>query len=232
MGWEMFDLAANHAPRDEYTDATMRFLKAMQTAEGKWRSPESRRPPMGAGEFQAAALAIFALKSYGPPAEQADTERVIARAAAWLAATKAERMQDAAFQLMGLGWAGAKPEAIAASTKALITLQRADGGWAQLPAMDSDAYATGQALYALNAGGKIPSSDPPYVRGLKYLLRTQAADGSWHVNSRSIWIQPYFESGFPYGHDQWISAAGTSWAVMALAMTQQPQQVSENRPVR
>jgi len=98
--------------------------------------------------------------------------------------------------------------------------------------MDSDAYATGQALYALNAGGKIPSSNPAYVRGLKYLLRTQAADGSWHVNSRSIWIQPYFESGFPYGHDQWISAAGTSWAVMALAMTQQPQQVSENRPVR
>jgi hypothetical protein len=26
----------------------------------------------------------------------------------------------------------------------------------------------------------------------------------------SIWIQPYFESGFPYGTDQWISAAGTS----------------------
>jgi hypothetical protein len=28
---------------------------------------------------------------------------------------------------------------------------------------------------------------------------------------------PYFESGFPYGHDQWLSCAATSWAVMALA---------------
>jgi hypothetical protein len=57
---------------------------------------------------------------------------------------------------------------------------------------------------------------------VKYLLNTQAADGSWHVKSRSIWVQPYFESGFPYGHDQWISAAGTSWATMALSLAVEP----------
>jgi hypothetical protein len=34
--------------------------------------------------------------------------------------------------------------------------------------------------------------------------------------SRAIWLQPYFESGFPYGQDQFISAAGTVWAAMAL----------------
>ena len=55
--------------------------------------------------------------------------------------------------------------------------------------------------------------------GIQYLLRTQADDGSWHVASRSIWLQPYFDSGFPYTHDQWISATGTTWAVMALALT-------------
>lgn len=27
---------------------------------------------------------------------------------------------------------------------------------------------------------------------------------------------PYFESGYPYGHDQFISVAGAAWAVMAL----------------
>src|ERR1700688_2066058 len=88
--------------------------------------------------------------------------------------------------------------------------------------MGSDAYATGEALYALNAAGRMPASDPVYVKGVKYLLNTQAADGSWHVKSRSIWLQPYFESGFPYGHDQWISAAGTSWATMALSLTVEP----------
>src|SRR5881396_3391057 len=38
------------------------------------------------------------------------------------------------------------------------------------------------------------------------------------VKSRSIWLQPYFENGFPHGHDHWISAAGTSWATIALSI--------------
>jgi hypothetical protein len=42
--------------------------------------------------------------------------------------------------------------------------------------------------------------------------------GSWYVQSRAIPLQPYFESDFPHGHDQWISAAPTSWATTALAM--------------
>ena len=96
--------------------------------------------------------------------------------------------------------------------------------------MGSDAYSAGQALYALNVSGKVATTDPAYVKGLKYLLRTQAPDGSWHVKSRSIWVQPYFESGFPYEHDQWISAAGTSWAAMALAVSAEPQRISKNLP--
>ena len=88
--------------------------------------------------------------------------------------------------------------------------------------MGSDAYATGQALYALNVAGKMATTDPVYAKGVKFLLTTQATDGSWHVKTRSIWLQPYFESGFPYGHDQWISAAGTGWAVIALSMTVEP----------
>jgi N-acyl-D-amino-acid deacylase len=39
------------------------------------------------------------------------------------------------------------------------------------------------------------------------------------VISRAVKFQPYFESGFPHGHDQWISSAGTAWAAMALALT-------------
>ena len=62
------------------------------------------------------------------------------------------------------------------------------------------------------------SSDPAYQRGLRFLLNTQIDDGSWHVKSRAFGFQPYFESGFPHGHDQWISAAATSWATMAMAL--------------
>jgi N-acyl-D-amino-acid deacylase len=63
-----------------------------------------------------------------------------------------------------------------------------------------------------------------FAKGVKYLLNTQADDGSWYVKSRSIWLQPYFDSGFPYGQDQWISAAATSWASMALSLTVDPRQ--------
>ena len=112
---------------------------------------------------------------------------------------------------------------IAVAAKALFITQLSDGSFKQLPTMGSDAYATGQALYALSAGGQMPASDPIYVKGVKYLLNTQAADGSWHVKSRSIWLQLYFDSGFPYAQDQWISAAGIAWATMALSMAADPQ---------
>ena len=84
--------------------------------------------------------------------------------------------------------------------------------------MTSDAYATGQALVALAESGAVRTSDAAYTRGVQFLLTTQFADGSWFVKSRAIPFQPYFESGFPYGHDQFISAAGTNWATMALAV--------------
>jgi hypothetical protein len=86
-----------------------------------------------------------------------------------------------------------------------------------MPTMVTDAYATGQVLYALNVAAKMPVTDAVYRKGVDYLMRSQAADGSWHVETRSIWLQPYFESGFPYTRDQFISTAGTAWASMALA---------------
>jgi hypothetical protein len=51
-----------------------------------------------------------------------------------------------------------------------------------------------------------------------FLLRTQLEDGSWFVRSRAIPVQPYFDSGFPHGRDQFISAAATNWATMALML--------------
>ena len=58
-------------------------------------------------------------------------------------------------------------------------------------------------------------------RGAAFLLRTQNKDGSWYAKSRAMKIQPYFESGFPYGHDQWISQTATSWATIGLSLTAQ-----------
>ncbi len=69
----------------------------------------------------------------------------------------------------------------------------------------------------LREAGILQPADAAYARGVQYLLATQWQDGSWYVRSRAPKFQPYFQSGFPFDHDQWISSAATSWAVRALA---------------
>jgi glucose/arabinose dehydrogenase len=120
-----------------------------------------------------------------------------------------------------LHWAGASSEIIAAAGRHLLALQQDDGGWAQLTTMASDAYATGEALVALRESGASAPTDRAYRRGLEFLLRTQIDDGSWIVETRAVPIQAYFESGFPYGVNQWISTAATGWATTALALATQ-----------
>jgi hypothetical protein len=200
----------------------------MQMPKDYWQTalPAGIRPPLTSDDFLTTAMTIYALTVYSPVIEKADTESRLARAAAWLASSQAMTTQERAFQLLGLGWAKGDTAAIDRATRSLVDTQRSDGGWAQLPTMGSDAYATGQALYALSVAGNVQADNSVYQRGVKYLLRTQAPDGSWHIKSRSLPIQPYFESGFPYGHDQWISAAGTSWASMALSRAFEPQKLS------
>jgi hypothetical protein len=113
-----------------------------------------------------------------------------------------------------------------ARTRELIEAQRPDGGWAQTPYLASDAYATGQVVYALREMG-VSATSTTLQRGATFLLRTQDGDGSWYVRSRAMKIQPYFESGFPHGHDQWISQAATSWASIALSLnTEKPPAVA------
>jgi hypothetical protein len=222
VAWELFDAGMNHEPRTQARDAIVRYIMAAQTAEGGWGNPESRRPPMTSGKIQTAALAIYAMRNYAPEAERVNCQKAIARSVAWLEKATPVTNQDHAFRLLGLGWGGAAASAIREEAKSLAALQRADGGWSQLPALASDAYATGEALFALGSAGRMAVSDPVFRKGVDYLMSTRASDGSWHVKSRSIWLQPYLESGFPYGRDQFISTAGTAWATLALTLAAEP----------
>ena len=70
-------------------------------------------------------------------------------------------------------------------------------------------------VWALNEAGVMR----PDAKAVKFLLGTQSPDGSWHVASRATKFQQYFESGFPYEHDQWISTMATGWAANALALS-------------
>jgi N-acyl-D-amino-acid deacylase len=98
----------------------------------------------------------------------------------------------------------------------LLQQQDPDGGWSQLDQLGTDAYATGLSLYSLHEAG-VPVTDKAYRQGVAFLLRKQYPDGSWLVKTRAFPMQPYFESGYPFGSNQWISAAGASWASLAIA---------------
>ena len=121
-------------------------------------------------------------------------------------------------RLLGLVWTKASDSSVKAAMQEIVQRQAATGGWSQLSQLDPDAYATGMSLFALHEAG-IPVTDNVYQRGVRFLLTTQYPDGSWLVRTRSLPVQPYFESGFPFGRHQWISAAGTAWAARAIALT-------------
>jgi hypothetical protein len=196
----------------------------LQRSDGSWNIPVGQagggiRPPLGSiGSIVLTALSVRGLSVYVPPGRQADTRARLARALEFLRTAEPADTQDESFKLLGLFWSKATAAEIGAAAERVRALQRSDGGWAELPTMASDAYATGQALYALRAAGVSTGSDA-YRRGAAYLLRTQLEDGTWFVRSRGFGFQPYFETGFPHGRDQFISAAATSWAAIALAYT-------------
>jgi hypothetical protein len=126
---------------------------------------------------------------------------------------------DMVFKLLGLAWADAATADIEKAVSVLLRQQRQDGGWSQLPTLPSDAYATGQALYALHEAGATPVDGPAYRRGVEFLLRTQLSDGSWYVPTRCFPVLEFSNSGFPHGRSQFISAAATAWATMALILS-------------
>ena len=215
LSFELFANALANRRTDARTQAEIHYLKGMQQPEGYWRGG-GNRPPLTFDNFTPTAYIIRALIAYAPAVDAADTKARIDRARSWLQTAKAERTQERAFQLLGLAWSKADRAAIGLAVRDLQALQQPGGGWSQLPTMPTDAYATGMALYAMYEGG-VPATHPSYQAGLKYLLSTQAADGMWHVKTRALPLQPYFESGYPYEHDQWISAAGAAYATMAIA---------------
>lgn len=216
FGYSLFALADTHVPRGESTDTALRYLTLIQEQTGNWRSQVKQRPPFEASDFAATALMVKAGREYAPPNRAATAEKAADSATRWLISTKPEDTEDRTFQLLGLHWAGAPRENTVSAGRELLLQQRADGGWPQTSALASDAYATGEALVALRAAGIVPNNDPAFKNGIDFLLRTQAANGSWHVRSRAQPIQAYFETGFPYGRDQFISYTATCWATLAM----------------
>ena len=213
VSYEMAALAQEGFPRNFVTDAAALALLRLQRSNGSWAIADTR-PPLG-GDVLWTALCVRALQAYAPPALRSRRDVALRRAVSYLLEVQPRGTQEEAFVLLGLRWASASEGTLAKRRVRLLALQREDGGWAQLPSMRSDAYATGEALHALSLAG-VKAVAPEYRRGIAYLLKTQLSDGSWFIPTRGLAFQPYQETGFSHGRSQFISAAATSWAAIAL----------------
>ncbi|PWU00289.1 MAG: hypothetical protein C5B51_25515 [Terriglobia bacterium] len=214
VGYIMAALAAEGHPLDKITAAYARIAAGLQMPDGRWIGNGVSRPPSEGNIISTTAQAVRAVGLYPLPG----AEETVRRAQRWLLAAETHSAEERSQRLMGLVWTKASHAAVDSAVQQVISRQQPDGGWAQADHSAPDAYATGISLYALREAGVAVTSQV-YRKGVAFLLKNQYADGSWFVKTHSYPVQPYFESGFPFGHNQWISAAGTSWASLAIAHT-------------
>ena len=204
------------------TSLYTRRIAEYQTADGNWLTVDER-PPSSYSVFTATALAIQAIRNYTPPQFAADGRGRIAKGVAWLAKSRPVSTEDATFRLLGLWWANAPKSLRSAAARDLLRMQNPDGGWSQLPGLSSDAYSTGQALYAIQSSDNAAIRRPAGRKAVQYLLRTQDSGGSWMVESRQRTPMqvspPFFDAEFPHGKQQFISTAATCWAALGLLST-------------
>jgi hypothetical protein len=214
--YTLLGLYAENYPAGIITDISVDYMISQAKPDGSFLT-ESGRVPLETGDIHCAAFSIRAIQLYASAAKKNHVDALVKRTRRWLETQNPDQQQEIVFQLLGMQWCGSSQDLKIPVAQKLIAMQHADGGWSQLTTLGSDAYATGQALYALCESGMAKPSDEVYQRGISYLLKTQETTGVWYVQTRSYAIQPFFSSSFPPNDEsQFISAAATNWADLAL----------------
>lgn len=214
-GYALWALSVAQTDSDEFTDAVARYVLNNQKGKDHW-TKGGRRPPSDGNEFTTTFVVLRALNTFLPKDDHDFRAKRFAKTLAWAKDAVAKNTEDCVFRLKSLKLLNAPAETIRPAVDQLLKQQRDDGGWAQTADMKSDAYATGTVLATLLTDGSLSRDHAAIKSGVDYLLQTQLEDGTWHVVTRADGFQPYYESGFPHGEDQFISMAASSWAAIAL----------------
>jgi len=218
LGYTLMGMAAANYPADMLTDAHIHYFSIHQSPDGAWRN-SSYRPPQEYSPLTTTAVVLRAIKLYPLPGRREEFAGRVARAKRWLLSAKAYSNEEQSMQLNALADADASLMERAPFVRALKATQNSDGSWSQLPGIPGEAYATGEALYALHVSGKTPITDPVYQKGVQWLLRNQLPDGTWFTPTLAVPVQPHTFESFPHGWHQFASQAGSSWAALSLLYT-------------
>ena len=212
-GWALWGLEAGKCQPDLSTDAVIDYLIAKQDPTGVWPCA-SDRPPSESSDFTTTYLALRALQTFARESHAGKVSAAKVRAGLWFENARPQETEDLVFQLLMLPYLELDHRTDELTAR-LTAQQKSDGGWAQLPELASDAYATATVLYALAEAG-MAAEEWPWRRGVEFLIQQQLPDGSWHVKTRSKPFQLHFETGYPHGPDQFISMTAACWATHVL----------------
>jgi len=189
---------------------TVDYLVSQQTAEGSIPFNANDELPIVQGQLMLTGNALVAIEWAAAHSPDPKYGRAAQQALAWMAASDPLTTQDQVFKIVALEHYGTPDYKRMAWTvvEELAGQQQPDGGWKESAKMDSsNAFATGQVLYAFKQAG-ISVRSEMFRRGVDYLLKTQindtsAANGSW----KAVHTESRFKSSF----------APSMWAVIGLA---------------
>jgi squalene cyclase len=210
-------LAADPEPDSVSREGMKRLLKTVkddQTENGSWSAwPDTRPPIFGNSDESMTALATLALLPVAATGDES-AKAVRDKGIQWLTATKTDDdPQSIAMRLVIWERLGRSAEDCKPLIRRIKERQNADGGWSQAKDMASDAWATGQALYALAHAG-IKPDEPIIARAHAFLIKTQRSDGSWPMTSRPVKAGSKGSTSLIP-----ITGAGSAWAVLGLVRT-------------
>jgi hypothetical protein len=212
-------LVADPQPDELATAGLKRLLGTVtgdQTENGSWASwPETRQPIFGNSDERATAAATWVLASALKFDRSSELVAARDRGLGWLEKTKSDdESQSTALRVILWRQLGRSADEWQPLAERIVARQNPDGGWNQAPDMQSDAWATGQALYAV-AGWDVAGT--AIERGRAFLASTQRQDGSWPMTSR-----PTKPGGTGSTSLIPITGAGSAWAVAGLARSGSP----------
>ena len=105
----------------------------------------------------------------------------------------------------------------------LVKAQRPDGGWAQTEADGERRLCHRHCpVRFASQGGAMSPADRPIAAASNSCLKTQRADGTWHVAREANRSKATSRPGFPHGKDQFISLGRDRLGGRRLALTLPP----------
>lgn len=194
------------------------LLAKDQAEDGSWPIDEAAAvgSPTTWGTPLATALAIQALRR----ADDRRFGRAISRAEAWIRSRPIQNVHDASSILLVLiRDEPADRVRIADAVDFLGRSQNEDGGWGPFLRASSEPFDTALAMIALARATDRRDVREKVRRGRTFLVASQNVDGSWAETTRP-----------PGGESYAQRISTTSWAAMALTVTEPSRLKAEGPP--